>query len=143
MRKADHVRAVSEAARCHAGRWYPVRVVRHARCVSRLHQGERSLPVHRRHPKRRWVRYEARIEHAAKVLREADADIVALQEVRHDDSFGPPGSAGTSASSQMRHLADRLPEYQYVYHPAMLYFDKGKPTGQLGQGCGCGCSGCI
>ena len=27
----------------------------------------------------------------------------------------------------MRHLAERLPDYQYVYHPAMLYFDKAKP----------------
>ena len=87
-------------------------------------------------PKRRWDRYTDRIDHAAALIRESGASIVALQEIRHDDTFASPGAEGTAGSSQIRHLADRLPEYQYVYHPAMLYYDKGKPTARAEEGPG-------
>ena len=41
----------------------------------------------------RWARYSERIDHLARVIADADPDVVAFQEVRHDDSFGPVGTA--------------------------------------------------
>ena len=79
----------------------------------------------------------------SQVIVAAGPDVVALQEVRHDDNFGPvdpaeatngaPPAKGTSlGASQMRHLADRLAPHgyaYYAYHPAMSYYAPGNQGG--------------
>ena len=42
----------------------------------------------------RWARYNQRMDQLAAVVAKADPDVVLFQEVRHDDSFGPPTNAG-------------------------------------------------
>jgi len=63
---------------------------------------------------KRKVWYKKRLKHLAGIVRESMPDIVGFQEVRYDASF---------FRSQARQLADLLPEYQFVYQPAMLQFD--------------------
>ena len=96
----------------------------------------------------RWARYSERIDHLARVIAEADPDIVAFQEVRHDDKFGPieehqgrpsdrdeglymssfPRATvplGSFNASQSVHLFSRLGALgfgHFAYHPAMLYY---------------------
>jgi len=55
----------------------------------------------------------------AALVREAQPDILAVQEVRLDITLG-----GFLQHGQMGHLAERLPGYQYVSQPSNLYLDR-------------------
>ncbi len=50
---------------------------------------------------------------AEHVLRHQPA-VIGFQEMRYDASASPPQ---LGAPFQVRHLADRLPAYQYIYQP--------------------------
>ncbi|KAF1794387.1 PGAP2-interacting protein [Phytophthora cactorum] len=67
-------------------------------------------------------RYTKRLDHLVKFVKEAQADIIGFQEVRYDGVFGEPGN-----HAQVKHLADRLPGYQYVYQAAMTYINSRMP----------------
>ncbi|CAG5135499.1 unnamed protein product, partial [Candidula unifasciata] len=60
-------------------------------------------------------RYQQRISHISKVLKEASPDIVAFQEVRLETPLG-----GRLGPCQMDHLISLMPYYQFVYQPAQL-----------------------
>lgn len=62
--------------------------------------------------------YASRLLAITRMLRAADADIVALQEVRYDQLRG-----GALGHAQIAHLSRLLPYDQFVYQPAMLYRD--------------------
>lgn len=81
-------------------------------------------------PTKRWEKYWLRFAHLANVILDSEADIVGLQEMRYDETFGPPGyhsqiehlldllSSSTAASSSK---GSRQQPYQYVYQPAMAF----------------------
>ena len=70
-------------------------------------------------PGSRQKRYDARIDHLARVIMDSGADLVGLQEVRYDASIGTPGDR-----FQMHHLLRRLgPGWHFTYNPSMNYFD--------------------
>eukprot|EP00937_MAST-01D_sp_MAST-1D-sp2_P004131 g4131.t1 len=72
--------------------------------------------LHNDEKRRDW--YFRRMTHFADVVRAARAPIIALQEVRFDSSLG-------RNASQIEHIARELgPDYQFVYHPAMLYYNR-------------------
>ena len=83
--------------------------------------------LHNEGKRRSW--YFRRMDHFAQVVLDADAAIVALQEVRFDSTI--PGN-----SSQIEHVISRLPGYQFVYQPAMLYHnrDGGDPLERVEEG---------
>ncbi|KAA0151857.1 hypothetical protein FNF29_04263 [Cafeteria roenbergensis] len=64
----------------------------------------------------RWQRYQLRMDAFAALLLASRPAIVGLQEVRLDVSLGPRNQHG-----QMRHIAERMPGYQYVAQPATVY----------------------
>ena len=71
--------------------------------------------LHNDERRRSW--YSRRMDHFAKVVRDADVAIVGLQEVRYDSTI-------VGNSSQIEHVTSRLPGYQFVYQPAMLYHNR-------------------
>ncbi|KAH9154904.1 hypothetical protein AeRB84_003070 [Aphanomyces euteiches] len=78
----------------------------------------------------RWAVYNTRMDHLAKFLNEINADIVGLQELRIDDTFGPVGD-----HAQIQHLVHRLDEnYQFVYRAAMSYVNKYVPLERIEEG---------
>uniref|UniRef100_H3GRQ5 Endonuclease/exonuclease/phosphatase domain-containing protein n=1 Tax=Phytophthora ramorum TaxID=164328 RepID=H3GRQ5_PHYRM len=78
---------------------------------------------------RRWDQYIKRLDHLVKFVKEARAGIVGFQEVRFDGVFGEPGN-----HAQVKHLADRLPGYQYVYQAAMSYLNSRTPYERIEEG---------
>lgn len=60
--------------------------------------------------------YYARINHLGKLVSESGADIIAFQEVRFDFS-----KQVLSGPSQVDHLREHLPQYQFVFQPAMSF----------------------
>ncbi|KAG3113883.1 hypothetical protein PI124_g7108 [Phytophthora idaei] len=78
---------------------------------------------------RRWDQYTKRLDHLVKFVKEAQADIIGFQEVRYDGVFGEPGN-----HAQVKHLADRLPGYQYVYQAAMTYINSRMPYERITEG---------
>ncbi|CAI5710312.1 unnamed protein product [Peronospora effusa] len=78
---------------------------------------------------RRWNQYIKRLDHLVQFVNDAQADIIGFQEVRYDGVFGEPGNHG-----QVKHLADRLPGYQYVYQAAMSYLNSRKPYERIEEG---------
>ncbi|KAL3658830.1 hypothetical protein V7S43_016198 [Phytophthora oleae] len=78
---------------------------------------------------RRWDQYTKRLDHLVKYVKEAQADIVGFQEVRYDGVFGEPGD-----HAQVKHLADRLSGYQYVYQAAMSYINSRMPYERIEEG---------
>ncbi|KAI9916541.1 hypothetical protein PsorP6_017219 [Peronosclerospora sorghi] len=79
--------------------------------------------------KYRWSRYTERLDHLLKYVEEAQADIIGFQEVRYDSVFGEPGN-----HAQVKHLADRLPDYQYVYQAGMSYLNNRMPYERIEEG---------
>ncbi|KAF0686416.1 Aste57867_21787 [Aphanomyces stellatus] len=79
----------------------------------------------------RWAMYNKRMDHLVNFLDEVDADIVGLQEVRVDDTFGPVGD-----HAQIQHIVQRIKAktYQYVYRPAMSYVNENKPLERIEEG---------
>lgn len=69
-------------------------------------------------PSDRWDRYSKRMDLFADIILSTGPSIVGLQEIRLDISLG-----GRNEHGQMRHLAERLPGYQYVAQPATIYAD--------------------
>ncbi|TDH72395.1 hypothetical protein CCR75_002750 [Bremia lactucae] len=78
---------------------------------------------------RRWKQYVKRLDHLVQFVHEAQADIIGFQEVRYDGVFGEPGN-----HAQVKHLADRLPGYQYVYQAAMSYINSDMPYERIEEG---------
>uniref|UniRef100_M4BRT5 Endonuclease/exonuclease/phosphatase domain-containing protein n=1 Tax=Hyaloperonospora arabidopsidis (strain Emoy2) TaxID=559515 RepID=M4BRT5_HYAAE len=78
---------------------------------------------------RRWAHYAKRLDHLVTFVMEAEAGIIGFQEVRYDGVFGDPGN-----HAQVKHLADRLPGYQYVYQAAMSYLNSGMPYERIEEG---------
>ncbi|TYZ66268.1 hypothetical protein PybrP1_005419 [[Pythium] brassicae (nom. inval.)] len=78
---------------------------------------------------KRWPQYAKRMDHLARFVREARADIVGFQEVRYDSELG-----GAGEHAQVQHLARRLPGYQFVYQPAMGYLNKNQPYERIEEG---------
>ena len=68
---------------------------------------------------KRWGWYFKRMDHFADLILETKAPIIALQEVRYDSTTGADGD-----HSQITHLTQRLPDYQFVFQPAMLYYNR-------------------
>ncbi|CAH0476282.1 unnamed protein product [Peronospora belbahrii] len=79
--------------------------------------------------RRRWDQYMKRLDHLVNIVIEAQASIIGFQEVRYDGVFGEPGNHG-----QVKHLADCLPGYQYVYQAAMSYLNVDKPYERIEEG---------
>ncbi|RHX98290.1 hypothetical protein DYB25_005511 [Aphanomyces astaci] len=78
----------------------------------------------------RWSMYSRRMDHLVAFVRQVDADIVGLQEVRVDNSFGPVGH-----HAQIQHIMERLgTAYQYVYRPAMAYPNDQNPMEHVEEG---------
>ncbi|KJE94192.1 hypothetical protein CAOG_04872 [Capsaspora owczarzaki ATCC 30864] len=63
------------------------------------------------------AKYNSRMDHIGSILHEAQADIVALQEVRFDDSLVHSLPPANQASDLLRYL----PGYQFAFQPAMSY----------------------
>ncbi|CEG43406.1 RxLR-like protein [Plasmopara halstedii] len=80
-------------------------------------------------PTRRWNQYLKRLDHLVGFIKNAQADIIGFQEVRYDGVFGEPGN-----HAQVKHLADRLPGYQYVYQAAMSYINSNVPYERIEEG---------
>ncbi|OWZ10167.1 hypothetical protein PHMEG_00017024 [Phytophthora megakarya] len=78
---------------------------------------------------RRWDQYTKRLDHLVKIVKETEAGIVGFQEVRYDGVFGEPGN-----HAQVKHLADRLAGYQYVYQAAMSYLNSRAPYERIEEG---------
>ncbi|KAE8900479.1 hypothetical protein PF005_g1764 [Phytophthora fragariae] len=78
---------------------------------------------------RRWAQYTKRLDHLVNFVKEAQAGIIGFQEVRYDGVFGEPGN-----HAQVKHLADRLPGYQYVYQAAMSYLNSRVPYERIEEG---------
>ncbi|RLN92105.1 hypothetical protein BBJ28_00016715 [Nothophytophthora sp. Chile5] len=77
----------------------------------------------------RWEQYTKRLDHLVKLVKESQASIIGFQEVRYDGVFGNP-----SNHAQVKHLADRLPGYQYVYQAAMSYLNSRMPYERIEEG---------
>lgn len=56
--------------------------------------------------------------------------VIGFQEVRYD----PTASPYADSWFQVTHLAELLPEYQFVYQPAMSYLEHGDPPGHVDEG---------
>ncbi|GMF28144.1 unnamed protein product [Phytophthora lilii] len=78
---------------------------------------------------RRWEQYAKRLDHLVKFVKESRAGIIGFQEVRYDGVFGELGN-----HAQVKHLADRLPGYQYVYQAAMSYLNSRVPYERIEEG---------
>ncbi|KAG7398172.1 hypothetical protein PHYBOEH_011495 [Phytophthora boehmeriae] len=77
----------------------------------------------------RWRQYTKRLDHLAEFVKKSHASVIGFQEVRYDGVFGDPGS-----HAQVKHLADRLPGYQYVYQAAMSYLNSRNPYERIEEG---------
>jgi endonuclease/exonuclease/phosphatase family metal-dependent hydrolase len=66
--------------------------------------------------------YEGRMKAIAQQIKDADADIVTLQEVRLTN-YEHPTRRG-SRGSQIDELGQLLPSYNYVFEPAMAYINE-------------------
>lgn len=65
-----------------------------------------------------------------KLVKKLKPDVIGFQEVRYDQSATP----FRDRYFQVSHLAELLPEYQYVYQPAMVYLEHGDPPGHVDEG---------
>eukprot|EP00039_Didymoeca_costata_P030444 m.29604 g.29604 ORF g.29604 m.29604 type:complete len:573 (-) comp8118_c0_seq3:106-1824(-) len=65
----------------------------------------------------RTEKYMQRMSFLCDIISRVGAPIVALQEVRYDETIG-----GHQNHFQMKHIMDKLPGHQYVYVPAMSYY---------------------
>eukprot|EP00981_Chlorochromonas_danica_P003653 scaffold681_cov173-Ochromonas_danica.AAC.16 len=92
----------------------------------------------------RWERYESRIKHFAEVIAQEDPDVVTLQEVRLDSTFFSEDGlelwksfrkpdAGAQIEHFLHHLQQAqvrlgktIVDFQVVYQPAMLLFEKSR-----------------
>lgn len=77
----------------------------------------------------RWAQYTKRLDHLVTFVKESRADIIGFQEVRYDGVFGEPGN-----HAQVKHLADRIPGYQFVYQAAMSYLNSRNPYERIEEG---------
>ena len=68
----------------------------------------------------RFTWYYKRMRLMSKYIREANPDVVVLQEIRYDETLGDH-----THRFQLSHLADLLPGLQYVYQPANMYVERG------------------
>ncbi|ESO95144.1 hypothetical protein LOTGIDRAFT_232223 [Lottia gigantea] len=59
--------------------------------------------------------YVERIKRVEKILSENNVDIIGLQEVRYEE-----GKGGELGPNQIEYISSVLPQYQFVYQPAML-----------------------
>ncbi|XP_002739715.1 uncharacterized protein LOC100369100 [Saccoglossus kowalevskii] len=62
--------------------------------------------------------YERRILHLGEIVSQSDSDIVSFQEVRFDLE-----KSGELGPFQVQHLSLALPNYQFIYQPAMTFMD--------------------
>ena len=68
--------------------------------------------------------------HTYKFISSLDVDVLGLQEVRLEvpiavhDAERPRSKRKRSALSQISQIASSLPEYHFVYQPAMLYTEE-------------------
>ena len=67
----------------------------------------------------RFVWYAKRMRLMAHYLRQEAPDIVVFQEIRYDETLGD-----APQRLQLAHLAQLLPEYQYVFQPANMYVER-------------------
>ena len=68
-------------------------------------------------PRFEW--YAKRMRLMAQYLRQEAPDIVVFQEIRYDETLGD-----APQRLQLAHLAQLLPEYQYVFQPANMYVER-------------------
>jgi len=82
-------------------------------------------------PATRWTRYWERMAHLASVIWASGADVVGLEEVRYDQTFGPAGYhfglthlldlLGALARSETIAGAQPPAPFQFLYQPAMSF----------------------
>ncbi|CCI47225.1 unnamed protein product [Albugo candida] len=77
----------------------------------------------------RWEEYNRRMDALTDAVKRSEASIIGFQEVRFDASLGHAGD-----HAQIQHLANRLPNYQYVYQAAMHYIDRNDPLKRVEEG---------
>lgn len=79
---------------------------------------------------RRGESYKKRAKRMMKFISSLDVDVLGLQEVRLEvpiavhDAERPRSKRKRSALSQISQIASSLPEYHFVYQPAMLYTEE-------------------